>query len=401
MKQGIGAYISTIACVLALAVVCMAFTGLWPTGDNPYKSYALQSMAWLDGRLDLGQDYPWLELAVFEGRYYVSFPPFPSFVLLPFCLIFGANTPDHWIVLALLCVSTIYAQRLYRLIRQSHEDENLWVLFLIAGNGLLNISLQGWVWYMAQCMCFTLSLMALYYARTGKGGVALTCWMGAVGCRPMAAVYLPYLMLQLARHEKAIEKAKRQNWGRYIRWCIGPALLAALYLGLNMARFGNPFEFGHNYLPEFVRAEEGQFSFEYLQKNWAELFRWPKVDASSGRVQFFTYGGQMMFAINPIFPLATFVIALDGLKRRMRLDVGRMLLLSGTAAHLLIVLCHRTLGGWQFGNRYLVDMLPYVFCGMLDCMPSGKWFSGLGRIACCEGVVLNLVGMVATYNHWI
>ena len=45
-----------------------------------YKSYSLQAMAWLNGRLDLGQDYPWLELAVFQERYYVSFPPFPSLV---------------------------------------------------------------------------------------------------------------------------------------------------------------------------------------------------------------------------------------------------------------------------------------------------------------------------------
>lgn len=41
-----------------------------------------------------------------------------------------------------------------------------------------------------------------------------------------------------------------------------------------------------------------------------------------------------------------------------------VLLVLGAAAHLMIVLCHRTLGGWQFGNRYIVDLLPYVFCGI-------------------------------------
>ena len=204
MKRKLYAYLNTLACVLVIAVICMAFTGFWPNRDNPYKSYSLQTMAWLNGRLDLGQDYPWLELAIFQERYYVSFPPFPSLVLLPFCLIFGVDTPDHWMMLALLCISTVYAQKLYRLVRQSDEDESLWVLFLIAGNGLLNISLQGWVWHMAQGMCFTLSLMALYYAHEGKGGVSLTCWMAAVGCRPMVVVYLPYLLLLLKKREKKL-----------------------------------------------------------------------------------------------------------------------------------------------------------------------------------------------------
>ena len=44
----------------------------------------LQAQSWLEGRLDLGKDYPYLELAVFGGKYYVSFPPFPSYIMFPF-----------------------------------------------------------------------------------------------------------------------------------------------------------------------------------------------------------------------------------------------------------------------------------------------------------------------------
>ncbi len=399
MKRKGFAYLDTIACVLVIAAVCMAFTGFWPNQDNPYKSYSLQAMAWLNGRLDLGQDYPWLELAVFQERYYVSFPPFPSLVLLPLCLLFGMNTPDHWIMLSLLCISTLYAQKLYQLVRPCDEDEKLWVLFLIAGNGLLNISLQGWVWHMAQGMSFALSLMALYYARAGKGGVSLTCWMAAVGCRPMVVVYLPYFVLLFAKHEKGLEAGKARNARRYIRWCIGPILLLMFYMTLNQARFGSPFEFGHNYLPEFVRAEEGQFSLEYFKKNWAELFRAPEMDASSHRLRFYTYDCQAVWAVNPMLPLAALAFLWDWVKRKLHLNLENALLIAGVTAHMLIVLCHRTLGGWQFGNRYIVDILPFVFDGLLTWMP--KNFSKLGRIACCEGIVLNVAGLIATYNHWI
>ena len=45
--------------------------------SSPYNSYTLQALAWREGRVSLGRDYPWLELAVYQGDYYVSFPPVP------------------------------------------------------------------------------------------------------------------------------------------------------------------------------------------------------------------------------------------------------------------------------------------------------------------------------------
>ena len=62
------------------------------------------------------------------------------------------------------------------------------------------------------------------------------------------------------------KKEGRLDIRRWLKWLIVPALLAISYMALNDARFGNPFEFGHNYLPEFQRAEKGQFSLEYLEQ---------------------------------------------------------------------------------------------------------------------------------------
>ena len=95
---------------MALALLpVMMFTGHWPTHHNPYNSYTLQACAWLEGRLDLGRDYTWLELAIVDGRYYVSFPPFPSYVMLPFAALFGENTPDGLIALSVTLLSVVYA----------------------------------------------------------------------------------------------------------------------------------------------------------------------------------------------------------------------------------------------------------------------------------------------------
>ncbi|MFR5787193.1 MAG: hypothetical protein ACLUHE_08835 [Christensenellales bacterium] len=184
-----------VICPLTFLIVlwvAASFTGHWATEENPYRSYALQACAWLNGRLDLGKDYPWLELAIYEGKYHVSFPPFPSLVLLPFAAVLGTNTPDHWISLGFSIIGIIYAIRLYRAITETYEMAEQYVLFLFLGNGYLVIALQGgWVWYMAQTMCFTFSLMSLFYAANKHIGRAFAFWLNVPNWMPADGCLAP------------------------------------------------------------------------------------------------------------------------------------------------------------------------------------------------------------------
>ena len=276
-----------VICPLAFLIVlwvAASFTGHWATEENPYRSYALQACAWLNGRLDLGKDYPWLELAIYEEKYYVSFPPFPSLVLLPFAAVLGTNTPDHWISLGFSMIGIIYAIRLYRAITGTYEMAERYVLFLFLGNGYLFIALQGgWVWYMAQTMCFTFSLMSLFYAANKHIGRALAFLACAFGCRPMVVAYIPLILML------GTEKASVKTWIRKGYRLIPACMIIGFYLMLNVARFDNPFEFGHNHLPEFVRSTEGQFSLNYATKNFNQLFRLPQTGGEHGMLIYDTY----------------------------------------------------------------------------------------------------------------
>ena len=157
--------------ILVVMGVIAAFTGGWPWNENSYNSYTLQADSWLRGRLDLinGEDYNWLELAIYDGKYYVSFPPFPSYIMLPFVLVFGMATPDHWIAVVVTMVGAVYAIRLYKAVTTNHRQIGFFVSFLYLASGLLFVSINGYVWFIAQNMCFTLSLMSLFYAVRGKG----------------------------------------------------------------------------------------------------------------------------------------------------------------------------------------------------------------------------------------
>src|SRR5437868_6564966 len=55
---------------------------------TPFNHFALLADAWLHKRLDLGGPPPdytgFNDFAVYNGKYFVSFPPMPAVLLLPF-----------------------------------------------------------------------------------------------------------------------------------------------------------------------------------------------------------------------------------------------------------------------------------------------------------------------------
>ena len=388
-----------VVCPLAFLIVlwvAASFTGHWATEENPYRSYALQACAWLDGRLDLGKDYPWLELAIYEGKYYVSFPPFPSLVLLPFAAVWGTNTPDHWISLGFSIIGIIYAIRLYRAITGTYEMAEQYVLFLFLGNGYLFIALQGgWVWYMAQTMCFTFSLMSLFHAANKHIGRAFAFLACAFGCRPMVVAYIPLILML------GTEKASVKTWIRKGYRLIPACMIIGFYLMLNAARFDNPFEFGHTHLPEFVRSTEGQFSLNYATKNFNQLFRLPQTGGEHGMLIYDTYDCMAFWLIDPIIVsfMVTWLYALT--RKRKACGLSLIIVPATICVHLMIVCCHKTMGGYQFGNRYIVDMLPYVFYGLITYKQGVGKAEWLNNPLFALGFSINLIGTVSTYNHWI
>ncbi len=365
----------------------------------------------MEGRLDLGQDYTWLELAIFNGKYYVSFPPFPSYILLPFAALFGTATPDHLIAYACAVLGAFYAVRICKTLNCTEAETYLYPLFLYLSSGLLFVCFTGYVWFIAQNLCFTLSLMAIFYALQGKGGRSFTFWACAVGCRPMALFYGPVLLYLLY---KGLKKSGTSIFSKW-HWAIPTCLIALSYMLLNYFRFGSITEFGHNYLPEFTRVSTGQFSFSYFAGNLKNLLRFPTWETAGESLSFYTANGMVFYLVTPMF-LSVFAAlcyriyalqcknpsckALSATTKKEQLPllvyIPTMVLL-----HILFLCCHKTLGGWHFGNRYLLDTLPWLFLGLLLWKPKNAWFLKCNLPLFFFGFALNFAGMIATYNYWI
>lgn len=395
--------ILTLLCgVLGVYLLIWCFTGESLFQAATYNSYVLQANRWLSGYLDLGQNYSHLEIAEFGGKFFVSFPPVPSIILLPFCFLFGGNPPDTLISVSIGLTGALYALKMMWITGRKGGWAVFWALFFTVGSNFLHIGYSADVWYFAQTASFTFTLIALYHAMTrdlSDGWIPLFFLALAFGCRPLQIVFLPLITFLLYRKFRKNNLSIIQSVKKYWWWVIPPLCVGILLMGLNYARFGNVFQFGHDYLPEFAEEKpEGQFSAAYLGENWRKLWALPAVEA--GIVRFPIFNGCAFWIFSPVFLIFTVYFV-----KNLRCAVRKPELLLAVALIFLqffLTCFHATMGGWQFGNRYTVDALPVLLFALTVLQKEDS--SDLKIISVplfLWGTGVNLVGTIALLNGWL
>lgn len=384
-----------LACLALSLLLYHSLAGGTLLSRNFYDSYSLQAENWLAGRnyIANGEEYTWLELAIYQGRYYQSFPPVPAAFMLPFVLLYGsaAAVPSNLIMLfvALLCAAGVYACCIHA--GAAPVTAAFFTLFISFGSNTYWLSTSGGVWFMAQMLGLCLAFWGLFFAQRGGRALPSLLFALAVGCRPFYAVLLAVWFF----HRLRVDASARTP--RAVAAAALPALaIAAAMMAYNYARFGSVTEFGHNYLPEFVAAEHGQFSPAYLLPNLLNLLRPVTLD-STLQLHFEIFNGFLFFAANPLFLLAL-VRGLQLLRHAEPATPSAALPTNGLTILLLCLLItvltalHRTMGGWQFGTRYLVDLFPWVFVWLL-ARPGWKPTAAAWTL-CGAAILFNLYGAV-------
>ena len=355
---------------------------------NCWDSYSLQAMSWLSGRLDMGKNYEWLELAVYNGKYYLSFPPLPSVVMLPFVLLFGERTPSN-LVSALYGIFT--AMIACKILKKAGMKQDRAVFFAIAyvwGSNMLWMSTSGGVWFLAQGLNMLLLTACVYFAQQKMRVAAYSMAALAVGCRPFSACMFLPLMAYFYMADKDRPRADRIRG--QIRSLIIPAFIALCYMLYNYARFGDVLEFGHNYLPEFTGSEKGQFSLSYILPNLYNLLLRPVTLKAGLTLEYPLFDGFMFYIANPMFLIWFAGVAKDVWEKK--LDGVRLCIVIAVIAELLLLCAHKTLGGWQFGARYTVDMLPMALMYLLLKKDEP---GGISAFIMAAGMMFNLYGALA------
>jgi hypothetical protein len=368
--------------------------------------FVWQAEAFLHGQLHLTTRPPNLNDWVFEhGRWYVSFPPFPAVLMMPFVAWEGIGFNDVAFTLPFAGANVALLYRLLRRIQQLEGGVRTeWdhaVFALIFGFGTLawSCSIRGEVWFTAEVVGVTLTLIYLHAALRARhpawAGAALAC---ATICRtPLAFSGIFFILEALtvgdpldgAHLRSALGDAQRRNElvKRLASFAVPIVIVAIPVAWMNVARFGHPFEFGHSHLyANRVNADiraYGLFSFHYLPRNlWSAFLLLPTIELNPFRIGY-DPNGMSLFVTTPLFALLFFP--------RYRSRLWRPLWLT-TAAVALPGFFYQNNGWQQFGFRFSLDYTPYLIVLLAI---SGRRLDALFWALAIAGVAVNAWGAAA------
>lgn len=361
-----------------------------------WDSYTIQAQAWITGTASLKENYSWLELATFKGRIFVSFPPVPSLVMLTLIPFFDGLTPNAVATSIYVFISFIVLYKLGRRFNLSDFTAAFWSFFGVIGTNLLSISVDGGVWFQAQTLSFMLLCLSIYFVMsktTTHWYFATITWALAIGCRPLQLIFFPVLTYLLIQNIKTIFNDRRIY--RFLLYVLPALIIGLVYAAYNYIRFESMTEFGHNYLPEFLNAHDGQFSLNYISQNWRNIFRLPSIN-NNFKPEFERFDGFAFYIANPIFIsfIFRFIYLIYKLKRINFFD---LMIFSYFVAYVLALLSHKTLGGWQFGIRYFLDVIPVILFYIIYRQPKVFKFEIPIMLF---AVGLNIYGTLWLFLNW-
>jgi hypothetical protein len=213
----------------------------------------------------------------------VSFPPFPAVAMLPFVAIWGLQYNDVLFTVLWAAANPTLLFLLLRALRargysRRSEVDDLWLTVMFGvGSVYYFCSVVGEVWFTAEIVGVTLSIGYVWGSLDVRRPVlAGACVALGFATRPPWAV-LPLFLFEAVRAVGGREalrdpRARRALVVSLIRFAAPIAVGGLALAAYNYARFQQPFEFGHKYMP--VQWQDrmfkfGLFNYHFLSRNLA------------------------------------------------------------------------------------------------------------------------------------
>lgn len=163
--------------------------------------YVYQAQAFLEGHLNIAEDINNLpgEVALSNGKFYNIFPPFPTFVLLPFVAIFGDTNIKILLIAFIIGVTSCYI--LHRILIQLRVDFLLsfWLIaaFMLGTAYWQTLRHSDGVWMFAQIVSVCCILFSINES-LGKGrGTLAGLFLGLAFLSRQLSIYSSIFILAL------------------------------------------------------------------------------------------------------------------------------------------------------------------------------------------------------------
>jgi hypothetical protein len=367
--------------IVAYTLIAANHGALWQASNYAYFNYLAD--AFLNGQLHLRVTPASAhDLSLFNGRYYLYWPPFPALVLLPFVAVWGVGVSDILVTIGLGGLNVALVAILLRraterdVIQLSALQRGLLVLFFALGTTHTALVPYGRVWYTAQLVGFACVALAYLAALSLKGMAAFFCAGLALGAALLTRNHLIFTGLWPAcyllwRHWQLPNERGWRLAGLMLAG-IAPIVMAVTLLGsYNWLRFGSVLDNGleyHQMAGFFAKdyRQYGAFNLYYLPTNlWYQFVAYPLPWRQGSDL------GGSLFLLSPLFFAALWGLIWGrprwstwSLLASMLLVAVPILLLMGT--------------GWrQFGPRYTLDFtVPLLLLTAIGVQRWPLWLVG-------------------------
>lgn len=358
----------------------------------------------LNGSIGFAQKPPvWLnEFVSFDGQWYSVFPLGSVLSMLPFALLASAgiisNMPSAAIAAIVAGVAMHYLLRSAATYELGERRTVLMSLGILFGTwAWANITIGG-AWQIALGFALAGQLGAIYYTAIDRrpliaGALFALAFGNRTEILPTAPIFM-YLLWRRGRSvspagENKEREAKLIDTVKPLAWfCIIPFVLGIATLGYNYVRFGSIADFGYARIPG-VLAEpwysNGIFSPTYIPRQvWEMLFKPWEIRGA------FPYLAPDAFSSSILISSPFLLYALRSCARDAVLKRCAWIAI---AVITLVLWSHGNSGGWQFGYRYFIVCLPWLFVIMLESSPH--------RISPLEWAAYLWAFLVNTYATWL
>ncbi len=330
-----------------------------------------------------------------QKRHFVSFPPAPAVLMLPFVAVWHYHFHDVAFTLAFAAGAAVLLFMLLGLMRRlgysdlRDRDRYVLVALFVFGTVFHFSAIRGEVWFTALVLGVFFHLGYLYFAfelrRPFLAGLFLAFGFATRVTLVFAALFFGLLVFLSRRpwdREGVLWRLKKVAWFALPTIAVGVGLM--LY---NLARFDSPFEFGHRFLLDGTRdaiVDHGLFSTWFLSRNLAAaLTNVPQFSAVWPYVRISGHGLSLLATTPVLFYLLwprRGDAAAEGMDR-YRWPMRRILWLT-VAATALPGLLYQNTGWFQFGYRFGLDYMPLLFVLLaMDRRPRGWFFYSLVGLA--------------------
>ncbi len=361
--------------------------------------YHLSLLAYQFSRLHLAippLDVPYGDVVNFHSTFYLYFGPLASIILAPFTVIFGKYFPQVLLGIGSMIASFFIVYSISKAYKFKKEDSLLLGLFFVFSTVLFGVGIINISAYQVQALGVPFVLLAIREYLLKKRPLLIGIFIAlAILTRVTLLLSVVFFFIEFLY--------KRISLKNFVLIMIPIVISGMILAGYNYRRFHSFTETGYAYnqtlntFPMSSNLKAGFFSVAHVPANLYSFLIMPPdpvVRGGGGFVLDFPYlkanpWGMAIWFTSPLFLLLLFKFKKD------KFSVSAALAAFALAIPSFI---YFGVGFSQYGYRYALDFLPFLFMLLLSSLSPKLSKTAVTLIAI--GVIFNCLYMASLWNSY-